>query len=186
MNIPETLSPRYSSDNSDWGEKGTLSLSKNLLGGVTVLNLVWTPNPAPGPYDQWTGGSFPPETPPENMKKGANPSGDGINNLTKYALGLDPLKKYGTQGKALIVTEDGEQYLRVEYPYNPDATDILFTGQRLERTDESLYIWTNDEVTTEIKDGKIIIQSAIPVRIAPRKFLRLHIKTSEDTSTQPV
>ena len=60
-----------------------------------------------------------------NAADTANPSGDGIDNLLKYALGLNPL--VATSNPETEDTTSG--YLRLTVPKNPNATDITYAVQ---------------------------------------------------------
>jgi subtilase family serine protease len=73
----------------------------------------------------------------ENALPGANPSGDGINNLLKYAFGMDPNIAYGpdrhltpgsgTSGLPLVTMSGGR--LRIEFVRRINATDLTYTAQ---------------------------------------------------------
>lgn len=57
----------------------------------------------------------------------ANPSGDGIVNLLKYAFGLDPLTAVGSA--ALPQPEVVDGVLRLTYPERIDAADLVYQPQ---------------------------------------------------------
>ena len=53
----------------------------------------------------------------------ANPAADGIPNLMKYALWMDPAQP-GTQPPPMIITDHGARYLGLCFSRNPNARDI--------------------------------------------------------------
>ena len=72
----------------------------------------------------------PPVTLPDELGDGANPSGDGIPNLVKYALGLNPLARV-TDGLPAGSMQDGQ--FTFAFTRRRDATDITY---RLESAPE--------------------------------------------------
>ena len=101
----------------------------------------------------------------------ANPAGDGINNLTKYALGLDP-----TQAEASPITEStGSGYLTLTAPKNPDATDVTYSVQvNGDLTDPAGWTSTGTTVVTNTSN-QLMVQDNTPVNGATQRFLRLQV-----------
>lgn len=128
-------------------------------------------------FSAWAETEFamvPPSTDAEAaaMEADASWSGDGVSNLLKYALGLDPKAAYGSLGEV----SDDAGTLRVDYPYNPATTDVAFIG---ERWDEATKSWKSDGVRVE-KDataGTLTLKSEVPTDTAQlsRQFLRLRV-----------
>jgi hypothetical protein len=78
----------------------------------------------------------PPTTPPAYMAAAANPSGDGVPNLMKYAFGLNPQTAYTGP---LTDTEIVDGRLSLIFPRQRDATDITYRVQ----ASSDLANWTN-------------------------------------------
>ena len=106
-----------------------------------------------------------------NAADAANPSGDGLSNLLKYALGLDPLVPAVT-----TVTEDvSTGYLRLTVPKNPNATDITYAVQvTSDLTNPAA--WTTSGTTVEQNTASLLqVQDNTPVGSVPQRFIRLLI-----------
>lgn len=105
-------------------------------------------------------------------------AGDGVSNLLKYALGLDPKSAYGSLGK--VSDENGT--LEVAYPYNPAAENVTLIA---ERWDEATKAWKTDGVTLEkdAENGTLTLKSNSPTTsdaaTLPRQFLRLRVVLSQ-------
>ena len=101
----------------------------------------------------------------------ANPSGDGIPNLLKYALGLDP-----TKPEAEPETEDRSSgYLQLTVPKNPNATDLTYTVQVTgDLTNPGS--WTASG-TTVIQNTTSLLQvrDNTPVSGTAQRFIRLQV-----------
>lgn len=106
----------------------------------------------------------------------ATPAGDGIPNLMKYALNLDPKKLY-TSGVPITesIDVDGTDYLSLTYTPAPLLTDITFT---VEVTDD-LQLWNSGpEFTSLVNTGTastITVRDMTPMSSAPKRFIRLKV-----------
>jgi hypothetical protein len=95
---------------------------------------------------------------------------DGLPNLLKYALGLEPLVPADNP----IVIDLTNGHLALSAPRNPEATDLIFEVQ----ASDDLQTWTTDSI--------VVDQSAAPTFRAhdtasadsPARFLRLRISMS--------
>ncbi len=106
-----------------------------------------------------------------NAADTANPAGDGINNLTKYALGLDP-----TVPEVNPEVEDTSTgYLRLTLPRNANATDITYTVQVTgDLTDPAS--WTAASTTGDQNTATMLqAHDSTPVSGAAKRFIRLQI-----------
>lgn len=74
----------------------------------------------------------------------AAPAGDGITNLMKYATGLPPLQPCGTVTTLTVRNVDGMPHLVLEWPVNPDATDVVFNVE----SSTDLKKWNDEGVVT--------------------------------------
>ena len=106
-----------------------------------------------------------------NAADTANPAGDGINNLTKYALGLDP-----TMAEANPITEGtGSGYLTLTAPKNPNATDVTYNVQvNGDLTNPAGWTTTGTTVVTNTSN-QLVVQDNTPVGGAAQRFLRLQV-----------
>jgi len=130
-----------------------------------------------GSYD----GSGQPVTPSGNSDDAANPTGDGISNLMKYATGLSPLTRSnnppavqgttaasisGTNGNVLTLTFN--RIADTSLTYVVEGTDDLASGQWT-----TLYASTggaNTAATLVIPDNVLIGDPA-----HPKRFMRLRV-----------
>jgi hypothetical protein len=88
----------------------------------------------------------PPTTPPTYMADTANPTGDGVPNIMKYALGLNPLTK--ASGADLPSIQPQTNSVNFNFTRMRDATDIIYQVER--RWDLMSGSWT--EVYSSIGD----------------------------------
>ncbi len=65
--------------------------------------------------------------PPSEAQPTANPANDGLINLLKYSLGLNPLLPEVLAIVPEFVTVGDQEYLAITYPENVDATDVANT-----------------------------------------------------------
>ena len=106
-----------------------------------------------------------------NAADTANPAGDGLNNLTKYALGLDP-----TMPEVNPATADTSTgYLRLTVPKNANATDLTYRVQvTSDLTDPTS--WTTDGTTIDQNTATTLqVQDNTPVSGTAMRFIRLQI-----------
>ena len=95
---------------------------------------------------------------------------DGMPNLLKYALGLNPLVPTSSPVTGDISTG----YLRLTTPKNPQATDVDF---RVEVADEvTAGSWTTNGTTLDIDTAtQLQVHDDMPVTASPRRFIRLSV-----------
>ncbi|MCH8474855.1 MAG: hypothetical protein LAT55_06455 [Opitutales bacterium] len=108
----------------------------------------------------------------------ANPAGDGVPNLLKYALGLDPRERASREALPQMVLEEenGETYLTLHIQRNSDLEGV----QLLVEYSEDLANWVNGspdvEIVTETA-GELVARSTHPVGSEkPRQFLRVRVE----------
>jgi hypothetical protein len=94
---------------------------------------------------------------------------DGMPNLLKYALGLNPLVPAANPAVGDISTG----YLRLTLPKNPAATDVIFS---IEVTADLLVPWTANGVIID-QDTPSLLQAHgnVPVNSAATGFIRLRV-----------
>jgi uncharacterized repeat protein (TIGR01451 family) len=95
---------------------------------------------------------------------------DGMPNLLKYALGLNPLVATNDPVTGDISTG----YLRLTSPKNPDATDVSF---QLELTDDLAHsAWTTNGTTIDVNTATLFEAHVnAPVVSSAGVFIRLHV-----------
>lgn len=108
-----------------------------------------------------------------------NPSGDGINNLLKYALGLDPaVADVGGLPEGVAQEDGGETYLTLTASKNPDATDVTLVVE----VSGDLESWTSGEgqTTVLLDDANTLqVRDNTPLSGAGRRFIRLNASIPE-------
>ena len=111
----------------------------------------------------------------------ANPSGDGITNLLKYAIGLDPTVP-GVGG--LPVTTVAGGHLKMQFQRNVAATDLTFvveagidlsTSSAIATFSAGATGWTTSGATVTDNNGATTFADATAVASASRRFLRLRV-----------
>jgi uncharacterized repeat protein (TIGR01451 family) len=97
-------------------------------------------------------------------------SSDGMANLLKYALGLNPLVPTNSP----VVGDITTGYLRLTTPRNPNATDVTF---RVEVTgDLAAGTWTTDGTTVDQDTPSLLqVHDNVPVDASSGRFIRLHV-----------
>jgi sugar lactone lactonase YvrE len=129
-------------------------------------------------YSGWKNLHFTPEELADPAISGyaAAPAGDGIANLLKYALNLDPWSpSFAGLPTPGITTVSGTDYLSLTYTPAPLVDDITF----LVEVSGDLNTWNSGPgftlpVDTE-NPSTVTVQDATPMSSAPRRFIRLKI-----------
>ena len=158
----------------------TISASNAGGTGNAILNLILKPS-----FTSWQSGRFSSAQLSNAAISGATatPAGDGITNLMKYALNLDPL----TSGDASLpvagtTTVSGTKYLTITYTQVIAATDIVYTVE----VSADLQTWnsgsgfTAQVSVTNNPDGvtqTVVVQDLTPLGNAERRFIRLKVAT---------
>jgi endonuclease G len=94
---------------------------------------------------------------------------DGMPNLLKYALGLDPLAPAANP----IIGDISTGYLRLTVPRNPNATDVTF---HVEVTDNLTTLWTTNGTTIDQSTPTLLqVHDNTPVNSSAAGFIRLRI-----------
>lgn len=153
-----------------WQQAGSFSLHREETIGKSALVLSWTP--IPSPYEKWKNDHFTDDTPEGQTAPDAIPAGDGITNLMKYATGLPPLQPCGSVTTLTVREVDGTPHLVLEWPVNPDATDVVFTVE----SSADLKKWDDEgTVTPTASRGEYQDRVAINHNAPERRFLRLKV-----------
>lgn len=126
------------------------------------------------PLQQWRNEYF---GNPSNVGAGANhacPAGDGVPNLIKYAIGLNPLIPVtGTQlGSASVLQYDGQDHLAVTLNRNADPPDV---GIIAEVSSDVLSWAPNSSGTTVLTNtpAQLVIMDNASVGVSINQYMRL-------------
>ena len=133
-----------------------------------------------GSYSAWQQAHFPGQSGTSALAaETASPTGDGISNLMKYALDLDPWVN-GAKGlpQARTITLSGIRYPTLSYKQLIDAPDISYTVQ----VSGDLKTWTsgNTSVLSATPNGDgvtqtVVVQALTPIGSTSRQFMRLQV-----------
>ena len=123
------------------------------------------------PMDGWREQYFGTTANVDNAADSANPSGDGLSNLLKYALGLNPLT--ATANPVNVDVEAG--HLRLTVPTNPNATDVTYSVQ-VNGDLTNAAGWTTMGTTVDQNTAKLLqVHDNMSIKASPQRFIRLQI-----------
>ncbi len=135
----------------------------------------------PSAYERWQHRFFEPAEREDTgvAGPGADPAGDGVANLVKFALGIDPRR--AAPASLLPQTGvDGEGRLTLAYPVNPDADGMAIVVE----VSSDLQEWKSGDGQLEApesfeRNGRTWerVRTATPVSDTDRTFLRLRVET---------
>jgi hypothetical protein len=133
----------------------------------TLVKVLWTPSPI-NAWRAWFGSNT---TNPAIAGDKASPAHDGITNLIKYALGLNPTIPANS---GLPVVSQAGGYLMLTYTKVKSATDIVYQP-----------VWSNDLsswASTGISEDVLLdsgttqqVRDKVPITTETKKFIRLQI-----------
>lgn len=153
-----------------WQQAGSFSLHLEEAAGKSALVLSWIPTPSP--YEKWKTDHFTDDIPEDQTAPDAAPAGDGISNLMKYATGLPPLQPCGSVTTLTVRNVHGMPHLVLEWPVNPDATDVVFNVE----SSTDLKKWDDEGVVIPTGSrGEYQDPAAIDNNAPERRFLRLKV-----------
>jgi hypothetical protein len=138
----------------------------------TAANLVWTPA---APWQQWQAIHFGANW-SNSAVAGPNviTSPDGMPNLLKYALALDPAVTY-PPSTHLATTLNTNGYLQLTVTKNPAATDVTLTIQASNDITNPAN-WTSSATTIDQNTPTLLqAHDTTPISAAPAAFLRLKV-----------
>jgi hypothetical protein len=106
-----------------------------------------------------------------NAADSADPSGDGLDNLLKYALGLNPL----VPTVSTVTADTTTGYLRLTVPKNANATDIDFAVQVTGNLGNP-GSWTTAGTTIEQSTASLLqVYDNTPLSAGGQQFIRLQV-----------
>jgi len=94
-------------------------------------------------------------------------SGDGLPNLLKYALGLNP----NIAATNAVVGDISTGYLRLTASHNTNATDVTLTGE----VSGDLMTWTTEGTVIDQNSTVFQVQDTVPVTGGTNRFMRLRV-----------
>ena len=106
-----------------------------------------------------------------NAADTANPSGDGLPNLMKYALGLNPTVP--TAEPETQSTSSG--YLQLTVPKNPNATDLTYTVQVTSDLINPSSWTANGTTVVTSTTTQLVVRDNTPVSGTAQRFIRLQV-----------
>jgi hypothetical protein len=126
------------------------------------------------PVQQWQALHFGPNFASNPLAAlNANPSGDGISNLVKYALGLDPSVS-AVSGLPKVEVDRDRGILTLTYTKAISATDVAY----IVIWSDSFDSWSSNGVTEELVSDDGVIQTVrAKVALGPgvKRFIRLQV-----------
>jgi len=152
----------------------TVSISASNAGGTGSTTLTITVQPTP--WVQWQTLHFSAAQLVDATVSGYNaaPAGDGIANLLKYALGLDPWTPTVLPVLRDIETVNGSKYLRLTVARNAPPSGLNVTFEVC--GDLTTGSWSSADTTVEVNTATSLVgRDTIPISSAPRRFIRLKV-----------
>jgi hypothetical protein len=101
-----------------------------------------------------------------------DPDGDNLTNIQEYAFGTNPAKSNPSPLRYSFETKQGEQYLTMIVPRNPEATNITYSAE----VSSDLTHWSPLLAET-IDATRLRFQSLVPVSRADKQFFRAGVNT---------
>jgi hypothetical protein len=142
-----------------------------------VLAIVAQPPPQNQPFAVWQATFFPDPADQANLAisgEAATPAGDGITNLMKYALGLNPWV-CGSTELPTPTRQDG--YLTLTYRKSKQATDVTYTVLAADSLTNADWIPATT-ILSQADEGShwlITIRDNVPIAAQPRRFMCLKV-----------
>ena len=159
-------------DWSSWDLRSSWALGSETGGSPGAAN----PEPSGNSYAAWSALYFTPEQLEDEAisAPAADASGDGIANLIKYALGLDPT--LASQSGLPVVGIDGDAFT-IEFQRLRNAADLTLSVE----VSIDLITWTTaatEVSSTDNGDGTegVTFRSDFPISQEPRQYMRLRVE----------
>lgn len=158
------------------------ALSNNILISKTALISVSLDSL----LQSWKNRYWPNTTSTDIVGDTANPSGDGIPNLLKYALGLDPTKPAANSGVLIgVIVVDGKRYLTLTYVARSNDSNLTYSvlGSGSPSAPDSQWTTQTESMQADqagVPEGmtRYVVRDSVAFEDgAPRRFLKLQVKT---------
>lgn len=119
-------------------------------------------------YDAWVASKG--LTGPDALET-ATPAHDGVTNLIKYALGLEPLQVANPATLVLVQIDNGTHNLTLSFTGN--ATDVTY---QVQATSDLTGAWTPIFTSSPgVAPGSQVVQDIQPITTSPKRYMRLHV-----------
>ncbi|MCC5805208.1 MAG: RICIN domain-containing protein [Opitutales bacterium] len=104
-----------------------------------------------------------------------SPTGDGVANVFKFIVGLDPLTPSTSPFQHVQHSAGNEQYLALAFPRRQNTGDITLTVQTATDLAFATNLGSVEVSATPRGDGTddVLVRSAVPLSEAPRQFIRV-------------
>ena len=150
-----------------WGGLSSSATYKTLLiTGTGILNV--TSGPSAQPYASWAALYPNIDTTPTSC-----PSGDGIPNLVKYALGLNPTVVAANPVTMNQLVVNGSTYLQLSVNRNPAVNSVLIEGLSTGTMADPNSWSANSTVTMTNTPSVFTVRDALPLETNSKRFIRL-------------
>jgi hypothetical protein len=118
---------------------------------------------------------------------GSAPAGDGVANLIKYALGLDPFTRAtrAQMPSGSIQMQNGQSYAVLNVNRAADPVDIAYVVE----VSADLQTWlSGSQNTTTLANtpNQLMVRDLTPISATAPRFMRLRIVYNADQATSPV
>lgn len=142
------------------------------------LEIIYSTEPAGSPFEEWLTSHFSPDQLGDTSISGPNasPAGDGVANLMKYALGIEPFDFANASRLPQVGQDSG--FLTLSFIRMADATDITYNVIGGDRPDAEGAIWSS----TGVPYGggvdpfeEVTVSDGVPMSEADARFLRLRV-----------
>ncbi len=150
------------------GSTGTLTLNLTITNSFGCSATNSASLTVVGAMDFWREQNFGSTSATGNAANDADPANDGITNLLKYALGLDPNVATTTANNIVVDTTTGFQ--RMTVTRNPAATDVTYTIQ----VSADMVNWSDAGTTVDIDTPTTLrAYDNTPIINTRQRFIRL-------------
>ena len=127
-----------------------------------------TSGPSAQPYASWAALYPNIDTTPTSC-----PSGDGIPNLVKYALGLNPTVVAANPVTMNQLVVNGSTYLQLSVNRNPAVNSVLIEGLSTGTMADPNSWSANSTVTMTNTPSVFTVRDALPLETNSKRFIRL-------------
>ena len=142
-------------------------------GGITTWAQTTASVTAPAGIDDWRMTYFGTTDATGDRADTASAAGDGMANLLKYALGLNPTQPSTAASAGLILqVQSIEGADRLSYTFTGTASDVIYT---VEATSDLGGAWTTLYTHSGSAPGTVEVADTQPLSSATKRFMRLRI-----------
>lgn len=137
----------------------------------------------PNTYETWIASFEATISDPADQQPFADPAGDGIPNLLKYAFGMDPAV-VSRQGLPVISTtphgEEGLPYLTLTITKAPDTSGIMIIPEVSASLEDEWRSGPEHLAVVDENDTELIVRDRIPAGESRERYLRVRVELTTD------